>query len=366
MADLPTHADLVQIAKAEILAGNALIDADVVDIEGHPASIVVNTGAAMASEVTRQTTIAEKNLYLDTAKGSDLDRLVWDRYAMTRNEAAPSLGTVSFSRATAAYGAITLAAGTRLRTATGIEFETLSAGSFGSSATGPVTVRVRSVLAGAGQRAAAGEIAQFVTTPADSSITVINSTITAGDADAETNPELRERARRYFENARRGTKAAIEYGALTVAGIRFAVATEVTEVDGTPASWVRLQVADRLGSSNATLTAAVQTALTEWRAYGIDVEVIGALVTYVTIALTLTTKTGYDQDAVIALVKAAIVAKLDAFDPGQTLYPSDIVAATKGVAGVVECTVTTPAAALAAGTTEALRTQLARITVTGG
>lgn len=364
MADAPTHGDLVAVAADEMLANNSLLDEAALQVEGHPLHIIVNVAAAMGFEVARQLVAVERQMFLDTASGADLDRLVYDRYALTRLEAAPSRGVVSFSRATAAYGAITLPAGTVLVSTSGVRFETIDAADFGGSATGPVTANVRSVLAGAGQRASASTITAFETKPGDTTITVTNAAATTGDDDAETDARLRERARRYFENAARGTLSAIEYGALQVAGVRFAVATEITTLAGEPARWVRLQVADRLGESNAALTTEVEAALDDWRPAGMHAEVVGATVTYVTISLALTVSSAYDTTAVEAAVKAAVVAALDDFAPSQTLHHSDLIAAAKAVAGVVDASVTLPATAVAPTTTEVLRTRTDLVTIT--
>lgn len=363
MADAPTHGDLLAIARAEMLANNSLLDVDVLDIEGHPAHILANVNAALASEVVRQVVAVERQMFIDTASGTDLDRLVYDRYALTRLEAAPSRGTVQLSRPTAAYGAISVAAGTVLVSTSGIRFELVEPADFGGGATGPITANVRSVLAGAGQRASASTITAFETQPADATIVVTNAAATAGDADAETDPQLRERARRYFENAARGTLSAIEYGALQVPGIRFAVATEITTLSGEPARWVRLQVADRLGQSTAALTAEVEDALDDWRPAGMHVEVVGATVTYVTIAIALTVSSAFDTTSVEAAVKSAVVAALDGFAPSQTLHHSDIIAAAKAVAGVVDASVTLPVTAVAPATTEVLRTRVELVSI---
>lgn len=369
MASFPSRSELVQIGADEIVAQNALIDPSVVGVEGHPANIITSVGAAMAEEIAYQGQQVEQAQYLDTAaKLGDvyLDRLVYDRYGLVRNGATPSVGSVAFSRPSAAHGAISLPAGTVLVSDDGIRFLTINEASFGAAALGPVSVGVRSVLAGAGQRATAGTIEAFETTPDDSSITVTNAAATAGDDDGESNASLAERARRYFPNAARGTLTAVEYGALQVAGIKVAVASEVTTPQGDPARYCKIQVADRLGESTAELGDAVELELRKWRPCGMRVEVVRASVTYIAIALQIATLSGFDPSAVRSQVKAAIVSALSALKPGATLWHHIILDAAKKVPGAVveDGAVTTPATALTATDDQVYRTKLELIDIT--
>lgn len=357
MANAPTHAELVEIARDEMAAGNSLLDPDVIDVEGHPANILVNVAAALGHEVGRQLTLAERQLQLDSAAGEDLDRLVWNNWGVYRHGAAPSVGSVQITRPSAAYGAITIASGTVLLAEDGTRFELTEDAVFSGAALGPVTADIRSVLAGAGQAASEDTITAFETTPLDSSLLVTNAEDTAGDADAETDPEFRERVRFLFLNSRRGTLKALEYGAKTVAGVRFAVATEVTTPGGIPFRKARLQVADRNGQSNVALVAAVTSALEEWRAAGIYVQVLGGTVTFVDIGIALEVDSEYDSGLVADAVRVAVVAALNQLAPGETLYHSTIIAACKAVPGVVDATVTDPVAALVPDEDETLRTR---------
>ena len=77
----------------------------------------------------------------------------------------------------------------------------------------------------------------------------------AGGANRETDDELVQRVRAKPLSYRRGTLAALEYGALTVAGVANAVATE----DST--GLVTIYVADASGSSNGTMTTNVTTSV---------------------------------------------------------------------------------------------------------
>ncbi|MDP3940623.1 MAG: baseplate J/gp47 family protein [Deltaproteobacteria bacterium] len=369
MADFPSRDDLVQIGKDEITSGNSQIDPSAVDIKGHPANIIVHTGASMAEEVARQGLVLERAQYLDTAgdvSAATLDELIWDRYGLVRQGATPSVGEVRFSRPTAGYGAITVSAGTVLVSTGGVRFQTTADASFGAAATGPVTAPIRSVQSGAGQKATAGTITAFEAQVDDTSVVVTNPEGTAGDADAESNTEFVARARNFFPAAAKGTLPAIEYGAKQVDGVAFAVATEVTEPDGAPARYIKLQVADKDGASSSALTDAVALALREWRCGGMRVEVIGATVTKVAITIAIITKSGFDPAAVADQVKAAIVAALDALGPGETLYYSTIVAAAQQVPGAIvpNDAVTAPATALQPDDGEVFRTELGLITVT--
>lgn len=369
MADFPSRADLFEVGKGVLLAGNSLLDPAAIDVEGHPANIIVQVGASMAEEVARAGSVLERSLYLDTAGGvgdATLDALVWDRYGLVRQGAAPSLGSVTMTRPSAAAGAVSVPAGTVLVSTGGVRFETTETATFGTGGLGPVTVGVRSALAGAGQRATAGTITAFAESPEDASIQVTNAETTAGDADAETNEELVDRARRYFSNAARGTLSAIEYGARQVPGIRFAVATELTNLAGEPIRAVKVQVADRLGECSAALSMAVRAELMHWRPCGMSVQVVAASVTYVEVVIGITTKSGFDAGAVADQVRAAIVARLAHIQPGETLYHHVILSAAKSVTGALvgDDAVTEPETALAAASGQVYRTKPGLVTVT--
>lgn len=208
-ADFPNFQDLFRVARDEILVRNAAISRDVVEREGTDANILVASGVAAADEVVGQLTDVAAGLFLDSARGDDLDRLVFDRYGLLRKPAAPSDGIVTFSltpAGTANPAAFTIPSGTILQTPDGIQFITTVTTTFPALSL-TLQVPVRSTLAGLSQQAKAGTITSIVSaiTGSPSNLVVTNALATAGADDAELDDSLRDRARAFFTTARRGT-----------------------------------------------------------------------------------------------------------------------------------------------------------------
>ena len=214
--DFPTRQDLFRAARDEVLRLNGQLTREAVERDGSDANIILNAAVAAAEEVVGSLIDLCAGQFLDSANEEALDRLVYDRYGLVRKGAATALGTVEFSTVVANPTAFTITAGTTLATADGIQFVTTLATSFSAGSTGPVYVPVRSVLAGADQQASIGTITSVIDgiggSPGD--LSVNNAVATAGADDQETDSSLRDRARRFFSAAQRGTIGAVESAAL--------------------------------------------------------------------------------------------------------------------------------------------------------
>lgn len=372
MADLPSRTDLFEVGAAEIASRSAArpvnqrISASEVFTEGSDINVVTASASAMGEEVVRQLCLEIAALYLDTAEGEALDRLVADRFSPTivRKEATPAVVTLQFSRSSGALPAETFPAQSRYRTANGIEFATSLAASLPAGSYGPVTVTATCVDTGQAGNVAANTVTQFNTPPADSAIVVTNPEPAAGGDDPETDARLRQRARDFYNAARRGTVAAIEFGALTVAGVRLASVTEEVDQNGDETGRVSLAISDAQGQGNAALAAAVRGALLEYRAAGVVVDVIAAVPVFQAIALRLRFRTGVDPAVAFASVQQAVLASVNALAPGATLPVSLITAAARQVQGVIvlDDAVQTPAGDVVPAQNEVIRTTLALVT----
>ena len=320
MPDLPTWQALFRVGRDEILARSDRLTIEAIEREGSDVNALVAAAAAIGDEVVGQLATGLGGLFLDTAKGEALDRLVFDRYGMTRKAAAPAFGTVLFATTAATAAAFTIPAGTVLGTSDGLQFVTIAAVAFPAASVGPVVANVRSILAGADQQAKASTIKSIVTSitgqPAD--LTVNNSTATAGAADEEADDSLRARARAFFTTARRGTLGAIKLGALAVPGVETASVIELLDLDGQPDQIVSVVVADAftdaLVEDNANppayqaqsqaLGVAIAAALEEVRAAGIPVRVAVAQVVMQPIHFAVAFVAGVDVDTVTTSAKA--------------------------------------------------------------
>lgn len=372
MPDLPTRADLFRIGADEVLLRSETrppaqrIDAAQIYTDGSDINVLVASASAMAEEVTRQLALRINALFLDGATGEDLDRLVGDRFSPTivRKSATPALGTVQLTRVAGALPLVTLPIGTQLTTGSGVQFETTVVATVVSGSTGPVSVPIRARQAGLAGNVAPAAINAFVNTPSDPQLLVSNPEPTAGGDEVETDARLRARARDFFRQARRGTIAAIEFGALTVPGVRQATAVEEVDSLGIPTGRVSLYVADALGQANAALVLAVQSALLEYRAAGVYVDVSSSIPLFVPIQYLLRFAAGVDTTAAFARVQAATVSAVNALPPNATLPVSLLFSVARSVPGVIvlDDAVVTPIGDLVPSAGQILRTRTDLVT----
>lgn len=350
MPDFPTFADLFRTWRDEALSRNPKLTLDAVDRDGSDANIIAASSAAVGEEVVAQLADVAEGLYLDSARGKKLDRYVFDRYGLVRKTAAVAVGEVEFSTTAPNPTSFTIPVGTALQTADGRQFFTTAAAIFPAGSTGPITAAVRSALAGADQNARIGAITNIVSTiplaPADLAVT--NGTATAGAADEEGDDSLRDRARRFFLTARKGTLAAIEADALSVPGIVRAVAFDVVDVSARPTRVVELVVSDQFTDAlvvqgvnppayeaqSQALADSIFNALRDTRAGGIFVKVVVAQVVLQPIILQLRFQAGVDVDLVTLVARGTVLASVNDLEPGETLSRAALVDRLRGVAGL--------------------------------
>jgi uncharacterized phage protein gp47/JayE len=379
--DRPTYSDLFQVARNQLLIANPRLTA--VDREGSDANALVASIAAVGDEVSQQVAYVAAASFLDTAQGTALDRLVFDRYGLVRKPAAAALGTVQFTSAAGAASTFGIPENTLLTTSDGVQFQTTEPVTFPIGSNGPISAPVRSVLAGATQQVRAGTIVAVVSpiggAPADLAVT--NALATSGAADPESDNELRERARRFFTTVQRGTLAAIEQAARGVPGVRYATAFEDVDQFGAQSGYVSLVVTDQYTDTLATLSSVPATyqeqsqvlaqqvalAVDQARAAGIYVATLVAQVILQPVTLRLRVKAGYDSAAVALQARAVCVQVVNALPPGAELTVASLEAALANVQGLyfVGDEVIVPAATIAPTPLQVLRTNL-QLVVTGG
>lgn len=323
--DIPTRLDIFAIGRDYLRTRAKKLDPAQVDIEGSDANIVVAEASVMGNAVLRQLGYRTSVLLVDSANNEDLDRLLFDRFSMTRKGASSSRTAVQFTRPTFAIGSGTIPIGTLVTTDTGTEFITTSTANFGATDLASAA-RVRSVQAGSLTSAGANAIVRFSKPDQifDKSIVVTNAVATAGGDDAEDDPTFRNRARMFWRTARRGTLAAIEFGALAVPGVTSAQASEITSSGGTPARLVQLYVADSSGISNEVLAADVQQSLLEYRAGGIQVLVSTSSPYIPPIRIALQYRANVDTVALRDAVRAALIEFINSLAVNAPLLVADI------------------------------------------
>lgn len=349
--DFPNFRTLFQIARNEALVRNAQLTQDAIDREGSDANILIASAVAAADEVVGQQVTVTSGLFLDSASGDALDRLLFDRYGLVRKVASAAVGSVAFSTTVANPSPFTIPSGTQLSTSTGLKFETVGGMLFPAGTTGPVYVTVRSLLAGANQQAAIGTINSLVGTvpSAPNDLTVTNPIATAGASDRESDTEFRERGRSFYTTVQRGTLSAITQGALSVPGVVSASTYEFLDSSGLPNKRVACVIADKYTDSLANYTVVppvyeaqskvlaqqVFNALEAYRPAGVFVQVQLAQVVPLPVSLALSFKAGVDIDVTANAARAAIANYINNLQPGDDLYLSPMIQVLQGVDGLI-------------------------------
>ena len=338
----PTRAQLFQTGVTVAVTRGALrppserLTADAINTPGSDANIVNAQASFMADAVSAAAAQGLADLYLDSAEGPALDRLVADRFSPTvvRKDATPAVVTLTLARAVPLVSTpVTVPAGTLFQ-AFGVQFALSTAATLSGFAT-LTTVVAQAVQSGQSGNVGAGTITQPVSPLPSPALTAGNTEPAAGGSDTETDSSLRARARDFFRTARRGTLQAIAFGALTVGGVAAATAVEELDAMGLPTGVVSVYIADSNGQGNAALAAAVVQALLEYRAAGIVVQVIASVPYMQPIELHLGTVAGYDTRAVFAAVQQAVVAAVNSLRPNQTLERSLLFSVCRSVQGVI-------------------------------
>jgi len=349
--DFPNFQTLFQIARNEALIRNNSLTRDAIEREGSDANIMIAAAVAAADQVVGQQVLNTAGQFLDSATGSALDKLLFDRYGLTRKIAAAAVGTVTFTTTAVATNTFTIPAGIQLSSVDGIQYETIESEVFSINSTGPVYVAVRSLLAGADQQARIGTIVNIVSripgAPAD--LRVNNSLATAGAADQESDSEFRARGRSFFTTVQRGTQSAITQAALNVPGVVRANTFELLDVNGAPNYKVSCVIADQftdtLANYNAVpasyqtqsqvLAQEVFNALQDYRPAGVFVQVQVAQVVLQSIGLSLSFQAGVNLDTVALNARAAITNYINNLAPGESLYLPPLIQALQRVSGLI-------------------------------
>lgn len=379
--DFPTHAELRRIARDELLSNNSQITTEAADLPGTDVYAFLASTAAVGDELSAQLARLQAALLLSAAKGTDLDRLVLDRYGVKRKAAAPAVGTVTITMQAVAPSSFSIPSGTTFVTEDGIGFFSTAEIVFPASTSVSPAIPVRAQQAGLATQARIGAISQLTgTVPGvQPESTVSNAAATAGAADAEKDDSLRGRALAFFLTARRGTVQAIQQGALGVPGVETASPIETIDALGRPASSVQLVITDQFTeglldldaippayqTQSAQFAVTVFDGLIDSRAAGIAVDVFVARVVLLPLVLGLAYRAGYDTATTTQAARAAVVAYTNGLSGGATWVRADAVEALRGIAGLIvsdsgtSSEIISPAGDVVAAPLEVIRTAVA-------
>ena len=132
-----TASDFGARAQDALLTPRSPLSEAVVKTSTSNAGLVVGASKTLGIALQRQIQEGVAGAYLGSARGPALDRLIQDRYGLYRQGAGPGVGTVSLTRPTAGYGAITLAV-RQTMTVGAVTVALTQAASFGPVDLGPV------------------------------------------------------------------------------------------------------------------------------------------------------------------------------------------------------------------------------------
>jgi hypothetical protein len=345
---------------------------EIVDTDGSDINVSIAVGAAMCDEVAGFLTASFAETFLSTAAqigGEPLDRWVWDRYQLTRQEQQAAVVPVIFTRTSPTAGALSIPAETQVATEDGVVFATVTELVFPSeSNTGPLSVTANAILAGAGGNVEGGAINTILSPLDESGVTVTNSQPAAGGQPEETDSAFAARARDFFVNARRGTAAAIFNGCVTTPGVAEANVIEDLDPNGSANFRVQAIVSDQNGQANSALASNVADNLQTYRALGVPVTVIGGTPSFVTIIIeNIAFQATSNTNQLIDEMRGLIVSAVNDIAPGATLERSTIIQAMKfsPLVTVPDTALVEPGGDLVAASTQVLRTSASRVSING-
>lgn len=337
----PSFEDYFQIGLTELLIRRP----DLAVFEGDVTDAMLCAIAAAADAATGQAVAGVRRTFFDGATGTDLDRLIDDHTGVPRSGNTFAIGQVSLERPSAAFGAFTYNAGSRMATAPDANGKQAIVAldapvSFGALELGPKLAAVTATVAGSEGNAAVDTVTTFLDAPDDDTLTVTNPEIITGGEPSEDDDDYRRRGRDFYTTLRRATLAALEFAARTVPQVRSAIAVE-DEATG----MVTLYVSDADGESNLEMVADVVAAVRAYRAAGITIEVVGGSVLTVNVEYSLVVADGVSA----ASLEASIATSMQAFGrkqrAGETLYNETLRYAGKYVDpdGIKNIVITSPA-----------------------
>ena len=307
--DYATRLDLYAIGRDYILQRAKKIDPAQVDVLGSDVNLFVGSMSVVASQIMKQLVYSVGTLTLDSAEDEDLERLAFDRYGLLIKGASAAKGEVTFQRTTTGAGTIPI--GTRLKANNVFEYLTTSVANFGANDK-ISSAYVIAAQAGKDAQVGANSIRNFADLGSifDRYITVNNVLPTAGGEPAEDSATFRNRIRDFWRTARRGVIGAIEFGALTVAGVASAQAIESVTTIGTqaiPARVINLYISDSSGVASRALANDVMTALEDYRAAGIGVLIWTSVPQIIDISIKPTYKANIDTVTLTDAIRAAVI-----------------------------------------------------------
>ena len=275
---------------------------------------------------------------------------VYDSFGFPLLSAQPATGNVTFSAATIAAADIPIPKGTVVTTASGSPAFMTTAATFIPSGSISTTAIVQCTAAGTVGNVDAATITRLQSAVSGVS-TVTNAARLSNGTAAENNADRAVRFQKYLASLSRGTKAALEYGALqavyqseSVKAVKVVAAEEQSPIaPGHPLVYVW----NGTGTASANLLAAVATILTnDYKAAG-DVlragtEILSCVVNPLDFTVALSLMSGYDQTTLRLAAQGEIDGYILSLGVGEKVVHSEIVKRIMALAGVYSVHLSVP------------------------
>lgn len=264
-----------------------------------------------------------------TSSGADLDSWVGD-FGLTRLAAVPASGQVSFARFTPSQQAV-VPVGTTIQTADGTQqfvvtldttnpaYSAALGGYVLVAGVGSINVSVEASTAGGGGNVSAGQL-NTLTQAVPGVDTVSNAAAFTNGVDAESDVALRLRFIAFVASLSKATKGSVGYAITSLKQGVIYTLVENQQYNGTADyGYFYVVVDDGTGSPGSTFLSNVANAIDAVRGLSIRFGVFAPVVVTANVGMTITTAPGYDHNAVVALVVAALQSYINALTLGQTL-----------------------------------------------
>lgn len=293
--------------------------------DGNVSEAQAHGAGAMADMVLRYAAQRFKETFIDGARGDALVALVNDHYNIQKDPATSAAVVVRLSRTSSGAGG-TIEAGTRVATALDgngdeVQFTTDVDQVVGAGDNGPFDIPATCTVTGPSGNVSAATVTRVIDQLFDT-FTVTNPSAAGGGNLEESDLELQQRARNFWTTLRRGTLAALEFGARLVTSVRIVKAIEDEDTGD-----VTVVVSDADGNSTAQMIADVEAELENWRAASTIVTVAGSTPLLVDVVGTMEVDDGIDPAVLAPLVNAAIEARMKKQRQGELLHLDSIKAA---------------------------------------
>lgn len=313
MAEVSTFTELYNLGRAEIQnRGPQWTDFN----EGSFLDSSNGGASTLADEISRLMVSLFAELFFGTAEGAALDRLAFDRLNLLRNGASNALATLTWTRSDP--GTYTIPIGTTFSaTIDNDVFEFVStAAVVVQAADVTVNVPVTAAESGPDHNVPAAAIDTLVdTVTGETGATVTNALAAAGGAAQESDEEFRSRIQGFFFSVRRATVGALRFAALSVAGVNIA-----TVVEDFAANIVYIYVGDPTATGNDALVSLVAEEIENWRAAGIQVQVLASVAENTALTFDIVVAAGSDLAQIASDIREAVEAFGITVGAGQRVY----------------------------------------------